>query len=500
MTDKEITEIDILLPYQQVWARDESQVKVWEKSRRIGASYAEAGLSVLEAAKEKKNGGQSTFYLSYNKDMTRQFISDCSVWAKALNKAAGEMEELILKDEDKDITVFRIRFASGFEIWGLPSEARSLRSKQGRVIIDEAAFVEDLAELLKAAFALLMWGGSVSILSTHDGEDNPFNELIKEIRAGKHPYSLHKTTIQDALDQGLYKRICLIKGMDWSMDKEKTWLQKLLDFYGDGAAEELYCIPSKSGERYIPRTLIESCMDDKIPVIHYECSDEFTYESDFVRERKTADWIADNLSPILRKESKAPGYIGMDFGRSGDLSVLALFQEAKGRVLKALVYIEMRNVPFAQQFQVFCAVWDIYPRLYSASLDARGNGQMIAELAAQKYGQAYVNQVMISRSYYMEYMPKYKARMEDREILLPKDDNIIDDHRVVVLNKGIPCIAERTSEAGDKRKKRHGDSVVAGVMAVHAYENDNGGKTEYHYEAVRLSNTWRGGRDRDEEW
>jgi phage FluMu gp28-like protein len=43
-----------------------------------------------------------------------------------------------IKDEDKDITAYRIRFASGVEIWGLPSTARSLRSKQGRVIIDEA--------------------------------------------------------------------------------------------------------------------------------------------------------------------------------------------------------------------------------------------------------------------------------------------------------------------------------------------------------------------------
>lgn len=231
MTDQEIKDIDILLPYQQEWGRDEAQVKVWEKSRRIGASWGEACISVLEAALEKKEGGQDTFYLSYNKDMTRQFISDCGDWAKALNKAAGEMEEFILKDEDKDITVFRITFSTGFQIWGLPSSPRVLRSKQGRVIIDEAAFVDDLGELLKAAFALLMWGGSVSVLSTHDGEENPFNELIKEIKDGKHPgYSLHRTTIQDALDQGLYKRICLRTGKEWTPEGEKSGLISCLIF------------------------------------------------------------------------------------------------------------------------------------------------------------------------------------------------------------------------------------------------------------------------------
>lgn len=56
-------------------------------------------------------------------------------------------EEIVLRDEDRDITVYRIRFASGFNVWGLPSEARSLRSKQGRVILDEVAFVDDLPRL-----------------------------------------------------------------------------------------------------------------------------------------------------------------------------------------------------------------------------------------------------------------------------------------------------------------------------------------------------------------
>lgn len=51
-------------------------------------------------------------------------------------------------------TPFRIKFASGFEIMALSSAPRGLRIKQGVVIIDEAAFVDNLKELLKAALAL----------------------------------------------------------------------------------------------------------------------------------------------------------------------------------------------------------------------------------------------------------------------------------------------------------------------------------------------------------
>ena len=43
----------ILLPYQRRWVGDTSRVRVWEKSRRIGASYCEALQSVMEAAKNR---------------------------------------------------------------------------------------------------------------------------------------------------------------------------------------------------------------------------------------------------------------------------------------------------------------------------------------------------------------------------------------------------------------------------------------------------------------
>ena len=52
---------DIFLPYPRSWMADTARVRVWEKSRRIGASYCEAFLSVLEASKSREAGGQDTF-------------------------------------------------------------------------------------------------------------------------------------------------------------------------------------------------------------------------------------------------------------------------------------------------------------------------------------------------------------------------------------------------------------------------------------------------------
>ena len=157
MTILEALSKNILLDYQSRWLKDTAKVKVWEKSRRIGASYVEALYAVLLAALSRTDGGMNCYYLSYAKEMTQQFVNDAAFWAKLLNIACSNMEETVIKDEDKDITVYKIRFDSGFEIWGLPSVPRSLRSKQGHVVIDEAAFCDDLSELLKAALALLLF-------------------------------------------------------------------------------------------------------------------------------------------------------------------------------------------------------------------------------------------------------------------------------------------------------------------------------------------------------
>ncbi len=485
----------VFLPYQQKWMADESDVKIAEKSRRIGLTWAEAADAVLNAASSK---GRDVFYLSYNMDATKEFIETCAEWAKSFGKVASDVEEVVIKNEDEDITVYRISFPSGFKILGLPSKASTLRGKQGVVIIDEAAFCPDLKELIKAAMALLMWGGKVRIISTHNGEENLFNQLIQEIKTGKKSYSLHHITIQDALDEGLYKRICLRKNEEWSIDKENAWLEKLIDDYGEGAAEELFCIPSRGGSKYFSRSLVEACMSKEVPILKLELKQDFILQEEVIRREFIEAWLDTYLLPILKTSPDRPSYIGQDFARSGDLTVSAVATESEfnNRKLDSLFFLEMRNVPFRHQFEIDCFIIDHLKRWYSASLDARGNGQQLAEDLALKYGQAYVNQVMISQSFYLQYMPKYKARLEDREIELPYSLDIIDDHRLVAVEKGIPRIPnERTS---DKNKnKRHGDSVVSAVMLEHAFASENNDYQEYEYEPVQLENKWRISKNED---
>src|SRR5690606_35304851 len=144
----------------------------------------------------------------------------------------------------------------------------NLRGMQGNVTIDEAAFHDRLAEVLKAALALTMWGANVRLISTHNGVENLFNELIQDSRAGKKRYSIHTITLDDACHEGLYQRICQVKGTPWSQPAEDEWKAGLLKDTAteEDALEEYYCVPKQSGGSYLSRALVESRMIDG-PVI-----------------------------------------------------------------------------------------------------------------------------------------------------------------------------------------------------------------------------------------
>jgi phage FluMu gp28-like protein len=469
----------IFLPYQQRWVADKSPVKVIEKSRRIGLSWAESGDDVLYAAEA---AGDDVWYIGYNKDMAEEYISDCAAWVKKYGAVAESVEEEIISDEGKDILAFRIRFASDNKIVALSSRPSNLRGKQGRVVIDEAAFHDNLRELIKAAIALLMWGGQVRIISTHDGDANYFNEIIQDIRAGRLPYSLHRVTLDDALAEGLYQRICLVKNQPWSQPAEDAWRQSLIDFYGDAAEEELFCIPSQGSGTYLTRVLIEGCMSELLPVIRYSKPDEFKYLAEETRRSEVDAWCEDTLAPLIAElDDNRRCYFGEDFGRSGDLSVIIPLQEQQDATFAAVFVLELRNMPFKQQEQILFYIVDRLPRFTHGALDARGNGQFLAEVAAQRYGETRISEVMLSDKWYREAMPRYKAAFEDKTILLPKDADIIEDHRAVKMIKGVAKLPETKSKGSDKGQ-RHGDSAVAGAMSWYATTME--GEAVYAYDSV----------------
>lgn len=468
-----------LLPYQARWIADPSPFKVAEKGRRTGLTWAEAADDVLIAAADKAAGGQNVYYIGQDKDMTEEYIDACAMWAREFNQVAGAVEEGIWDEDEEDgqkkhILTYTIRFPKArHRITALASRPKKLRGRQGVLVGDEAAFQDDLDGLIKAAMAFLIWGGKVRLISTHFGADNAFNALVQDIRAGKQKGSIHRITFREAVTQGLYKRVCMRTGKVWTQTEEDAWAQEIYDFYRDNADEELDCIPSQSSGAYFSRALVEARMSPYLPVVRLALPQGFELRSQHERESHVSDWLKDTVAPLLAAlPTTATSYYGMDFGRTGDLSIILPLIEEGSLHRKAPFIVELRNVPFEQQKQVKFFIINGLPNFSGGADDARGNGSHLSELTVQKYGATRIHRVMLTQQWYIDNFPKYKAALEDAEITLPKDEATLSDHRAVQMVKGVPKVPEN-AHTKDKKTggQRHGDAAIAGVLAWFASLN-----------------------------
>lgn len=460
-----------LLIYQQEWIADDSPLKIAEKSRRIGLTWAEAADNVLIASAED---GSNVFYISATQDMAIEYIEACAMWARHFDMAAGEIEEGIFLDDDgkgeaKAIKTYKIDFPkSGKRIVALSSRPANLRGKQGVVVIDEAAFAPDLAGLIKAAMAMLMWGDKVRIISTHNGDDSPFNELINEVRAGKRGGTVHRFTFERAVADGLFRRVCLRKGVEWTQAAEDEWVANVRKFYGDDSAEELDVVPAQGGGAFLPLALIELRMKDGVPIVRMRWKPEFSLLPEPTRNLEVDAWCREHLLPVLKTlDPTRPHGFGQDFARVGDLTVMTVLEEAADLVCRPKLVVELAGCPYKQQEQILDFICDRLPRFRRGAADANGNGGQIAEHAADRYGHQRFEQVHLTEKFYMEEMPKFKSHIEDGTLDgLPRDEQCRDDLRAIKKIGGIPKLAKAKTQApGDKRLQRHGDFAISVFLA-----------------------------------
>lgn len=485
----------VLLPYQQAWIADEAQLKVAEKSRRVGLTWAEAADNVTIAMKE---GGSNVFYISATQDMAREYIEACAMWAKMFNVVAAEIEEALYDDGENDdgtkrhIKTFEIVFPkSGKRITALSSRPTNLRGKQGVIVIDEAAFHQNLGELLKAAMAMLLWGDKVRIISTHDGASNAFNELVEEIRAGKRgEATVHRITFREAVQQGLYRRVCMRKGIEWEAANEEKWVNAAYGFYGEAANEELDVIPNQSGSAYLSLALISERMTSTEPpegpaIVRMSWEDSFAYQSEVTRKFAIAGWIYEKVMPHLKTLHKDRRHtFGWDFARNRDMSCMVILEEDGLLHHRVRMVIELSNCPFSCQEDILNTIVPNLPRFRGGAIDSTGNGASHGEKAAQRFGTQMIEQVKLSDRFYLEHMPKLRAGLQDGTLTdIPRDEQLRDDLRAIKLVEGVPKIPHgATQRAGQRaaaadgggKQQRHGDFAIALFLAEFCFFREAG--------------------------
>jgi len=478
----------LLMKHQQEWLATcaANDLTIASKGRRTGITYATALDGSITAASRKDAGGDNVYYVGDTKEKGLEFIGYCAHMAKVMAMGMADgfngIEVFLFEDQQPDgsskhITSYRIRFASGYQIVALSSNPANIRGLQGIVVIDEAAFHANVQGVIESALALVIWGGKIRIISTHNGASNPFNELIKESLAGHFQFKVYSVFFDDAVANGLYERVCFMKGWQATDDGKKAWYEKVRGAYGSNRAamlEELDGVPREGNGVAIPGVLIENCMHEERPVLRLTLNDDFALREIAYKESWCNDWIESNLKPLLSElNPELEHVLGEDFARHGDFSVLAPMSIETNLVRKVPFLVEMHNVPTRQQEAIVKVIIQHLPKFKKAAMDATGTGETIAEYTADFFGHERIDQVKLSESWYRTNMVPFQAAFEDQMLDLPKDANTKNDIRALQLINGIIKLpALREKDVKNSEFKRHGDSAIALALAYYASQQD----------------------------
>lgn len=489
----------VLMAQQSDWLRmqRELDIAVCEKGRRTGITFAQALDDTITAATSKEAGGDNIWYMADTREKGLEYIGYVGKFAPIIARGqATRIEQHIFVDQSPDgtsrnIQAFRVRFASGFRITALSSRPENIHGLQGLVNLDEAALHKDVAKVLESATALLIWGGRIRVWSTHRGKKNAFNQLVQDVRAGRYGKraGVIRITFDDAVANGLYERVCAMRGIEPTAEGKKDWYTGIRAAYGPRKAamrEELDVIPRDGDGAAIPSVWIEQAMPELRPVLRIVFDDDFPKRSERDREAWCANWIARQLMPLVTEAAqgfKGRWAVGMDFARQRHFSVITPARVTQDLRRDVPFVIELANAPTRQQEQILWALLDTLERWTFAG-DASGPGQTLMEYTGDRYGRAEldeesgrykvgpVHEVVLSRKWYGEWMGKYIDLFQDGYLTLPRDASLEDDHRAVEYVDGIPMVPKlERKDLKDVDLLRHGDSAIAGALMQFAAIN-----------------------------
>jgi phage FluMu gp28-like protein len=429
----------MLLPFQKRWVTDNSRLKLCVKARQIGLSWT---TSYSMIRRKLSQGARLDAWVSSRDEVQAQlFLEDAKRFVAVFNTAAADLGQNVIDDEGH--TAFTLRLANGLRIHSMSSNADAQAGKRGDRVLDEFALHPDPRKLYAIAYPGITWGGQLEIFSTHRGTANYFNQLILEARHKGNPkkFSLHRVTLQDALDQGfLYKLQTKLPADDERIGMDEA---EYFDHIRSGAAdeetfqEEYMCVPSDDASAFLSFDLIDAC-----------------------KYRLGEKW---ELSLNELRECKDPLYLGGDIARVKDLTVFWIVKAVAG--FRPTVHrVALRNVPFDGQERRLYELLEL-PTLHRACIDNSGLGRQLLERAQKRFGTYKVEPVTFTLAVKEELAFPLRAAFEDRTARIPDDAKIIASHRAIrketTASGNVRFVAE-SNEAG------HADDFWAHALAIHA--------------------------------
>jgi len=426
--------LDYFLPYQNEWITDESPLKIYDKSRRIGITYATSYRSVRKCLKQKvKKGEKSKFvqWVSSRDEKTAlEFVRDyVAMWCRAANVIASGMagDRVEVIDEEKGIKAFCVEFSNGSRIYSLSSNPLAFASRGGDVLLDEFDLHQDQETMYDMVTPVLTWGYQLEIVSAYDpkgSEHTWFARLVKECRDLGNPrgYSLHTTTIDDAIAQGFVEKVNEVKakrGINKPETREQFRARIRKTCRTQAAFDSQYmCKPNTaSGESAVrPNDLRASKKNISILLL------------DITGNGVEGQKIDPSVEPYtdinywryaLPRDSRLA--LGYDVARSGDLAVIWIDRDISA-VYQLSILVLFRNCKFESQKEVMLAIYEAHSGVVGAG-DSTGMGGPTCEFIADKYPERFVgcNFASLKSSIFLKMMEVFEQQRQ----LIPQEPAMI---------------------------------------------------------------------------
>lgn len=422
----------IFMPYQARWIADGSRLKLMEKGRQIGLSWATAYATVSRTALASARHDQ---WVSSRDDVqARLFLEDCKLWAGNLDLAAQDLGEEVI-DPEKKHSAYVLRFANLRRIHSMSSNPDAQAGKRGGRVLDEFALHPDPRKLWSIAYPGITWGGAMEVISTHRGSQNFFNLLVREAREGGNPkkISLHRVTLEDALNDGFLWK--LQQSLPADDERQEMNEADYFNWVKSGTADE---------ESFLQEYMCNPA-DDNAAFLEYDLIAACEYAPEF-------DW---------QKREGGRLYAGIDIGRKKDLTVLWVLEQL-GDVLYTRHVEALRNMRKSEQEKI---LWPWIERCDRSSWDATGLGIGWSDDAQDKFGEFAVEAVTFTTRSKEALAYPVRGAMQDRKLRIPYSPPIRADLRSVTKQVSaagnLRFTAERTPDG-------HADHFWALALAINA--------------------------------
>jgi phage FluMu gp28-like protein len=389
------------LSYQYRWILDDSPLKIIQKSRQVGISYAEAYRCVRRAS--RVGARFDIFITSRDRFQAKLCIEDCKNWADILHLLVQDLGEIVF-DADQSVSAYVLQFANGRRIYSLSSNPNALAGKRGDVVIDEFALHHDQRLLYRIAKPITTWGGTLSIISTHRGAGTVFNQLIRDITQNGNPmgFSLHTVSIHDAIDQGLVERINAKTGRH---ESRAAFLQRLHAECLDEEQwnQEYCCLPVDENSAFITYAALDAA------------------EAPDLRLMTLAEFVQ-----YARRNPEYSFYMGVDVARIKHLCVIDVGQKI-GDVTWDRLRIELLDQPFSEIRRNLYALIEL-PQVERCCIDKNGIGLQLSEEAQLRFGFK-VDPVAITNQSKQRLAFGLRTQFEDHNLRIPLDPKLRADLR-----------------------------------------------------------------------